>query len=242
MVTPQQQQTTTRVALSEIPDLEGLRVSNATPTLANRRSPNEPVPANIFTAPMVLLDNTTNVALSQEYTMSPIPSPDELVIRQRGRRRLTGSWSPGKAAAGTPIRSPFQRTPTKMPMSSSMILRSSPRKRLTMGSTPPAELQDAAAMAASPTKARQLWPSTPVVKKLRLGDDERPMAQLNSEVPLKQLLQGMSHQQLIDMIVNDLINDDIKAEEKLRAKLTMPDLRYFYTPFIQDIQDLVPAL
>lgn len=218
MATPQ----TRRIALSEIPDLEGLRVSNTTPTLANRRSPNEPVPANIFTMP-ILLDNTTNVALSQEYMMSPVPSPDELVIRQRGRRRLTGSWSPGKTAA-TPTRSPFQRTPTKMPLSSSMILRSSPRKRLTMGSTPPEV--DANAVTASPTKARQLWPSTPVVKKMRLAEDERPFAQLNVEVPLKQILQGMSHQQLIDIISNDLLGDDVKKEQELRTKLGMPDLRY----------------
>lgn len=48
-------------------------------------------------------------------------------------------WTPEQAAASanSPMRNPLQRTPTKMPLSTNMILRSSPHKRLTMGSTPP---------------------------------------------------------------------------------------------------------
>ncbi|GBP14404.1 hypothetical protein EVAR_68979_1 [Eumeta japonica] len=69
--------------------------------------------------------------LKAEYLL-----PDEVIIRQRGRRRPLMDWTPEQAAASnsSAVRNPFQRTPTKMPLSTNMILRSSPRKRLTMGS------------------------------------------------------------------------------------------------------------
>ncbi|XP_036326836.1 uncharacterized protein LOC118739554 [Rhagoletis pomonella] len=226
--TPQQlhQQQQMRIALSEIPSrLEALRFASGgatTPTTApNRHSPNEPTPATIFNTPH-LLDNTTNVALSQD-NMSPMPSPDELIIRQRGRRRFNTCLSPD--AGSTPLRMPFQRTPTKVPLSTSMILRSSPRKRLTMGSTPPAPESP---VMASPTKAKQqLWPpGTPLAKKLRLDgeDSNKPIAQMNGETPLPMLLKGMSQQQLIELIVEELVAGDTKTEERLRSRLPIPDI------------------
>ncbi|XP_067612667.1 uncharacterized protein [Eurosta solidaginis] len=223
---PQQQQL--RIALSEIPSrMEALRFVSGgatTPTAApNRHSPDEPTPATLFNTPH-LLDNTTNVALSQDNILSPMPSPDEMIIRQRGRRRFNAAASP--ETGSTPLRMPFQRTPTKIPLSTSMILRSSPRKRLTMGSTPPAP--DPPVMP-SPTKAKQqLWPTgVPQVKKMRFGceeEEDKPIAQLNKATPLPMLLQGMSQQQLIGLIVNELVAGDIRVEDRLRTRLPMPDI------------------
>ncbi|XP_005187072.2 uncharacterized protein LOC101897643 [Musca domestica] len=208
MATPQNN---TRIALAD--RLEALRVATTPST-----RPSDPIPASIFASS--LMDNTTNVAL-QDYE-GHIASPDELVIRQRGRRRPLMDWTPEQA---TNIRNPFQRTPTKMPLSTNMILRSSPRKRLSMGSTPPEPMMMNSNSSPHKLNAKQqLWPGSPsAAKKLRLGDEERPMAQINEEIPLATVLQGFSQQQLIDMIVGKVAGD-AKAEAELRAKLPMPDI------------------
>lgn len=228
----------TRMALAEIPDrLEALRVAN-TPTNANRRTPDEPTPAATANTPNnggglgLRVDNDLNVAQAQDFSFSPLPSPDELIIRQRGRRRFTTTFSPDKVnggVSGNPIRSPFQRTPTKnLQLTSGMILRSSPRKRLTMGSTPPdpTPMDTYSPMKLSCTK-QQLWPGTPIVKKLKM--DNRPVAQTNSDVPLPQLLQGLSQQQLIDLIMCNIKQETPtatqSAEEQIRAQLPTPDIR-----------------
>lgn len=235
----------TRMALAEIPDrLEALRVAN-TPTNANRRTPDEPTPAATANTPNnggglgLRVDNDLNVAQAQDFSFSPLPSPDELIIRQRGRRRFTTTFSPDKVnggvgvsgnGSGNPIRSPFQRTPTKnLQLTSGMILRSSPRKRLTMGSTPPepTPMDTYSPMKLSSTK-QQLWPGTPIVKKLKM--DNRPVAQTNSDVPLPALLQGLSQQQLIDLIMCNIKQETPiatqSAEEQIRAQLPTPDIRW----------------
>lgn len=233
----------TRMALAEIPDrLEALRVAN-TPTNANRRTPDEPTPAATANTPngggggggLGLREvNDLNVAQAQDFSFSPLPSPDELIIRQRGRRRLTTTFSPDKVngglgGSGNSIRSPFQRTPTKnLQLTSGMILRSSPRKRLTMGSTPPepTPMEIYSPIKLSSTK-QQLWPGTPIVKKLKM--DDRPVAQTNSDVPLPALLQGLSQQQLIDLIMCNIKQETVtatqSAEEQIRAQLPTTDIR-----------------
>ncbi|XP_030375535.1 uncharacterized protein LOC115624825 [Scaptodrosophila lebanonensis] len=227
MTTPLQ----TRMALAEIPDrLEALRVAN-TPTNANRRTPDEPTPAAINNTPngggiAVFVDNAANVVQTQDFNFSPLPSPDELVIRQRGRR-FTTTFSPSSGGPTT-IRSPFQRTPTKnLQLTSGMILRSSPRKRLTMGSTPPEPIpMDSYSPIKLTGTKQQLWPGTPIVKKLKM--DDRPVGQTNSDVPLPLLLQGLSQQQLIDMVMckikQEIPADCESAEQQLRAQLPTPDI------------------
>ncbi|KAH8370064.1 hypothetical protein KR093_002087 [Drosophila rubida] len=230
----------TRMALAEIPDrLEALRVAN-TPTNANRRTPDEPTPAAIANTPngggggLGLRVDNMNVGQEQDFSFSPLPSPDELIIRQRGRRRLTTTFSPDKINGGiggsssNAIRSPFQRTPTKnLQLTSGMILRSSPRKRLTMGSTPPepTPMETYSPIKLTSTK-QQLWPGTPIVKKLKM--DDRPVAQTNNDVPLPALLQGLSQQQLIDLIMCNIKQETPtatqSAEEQIRAQLPTPDI------------------
>ncbi|KAL9901709.1 uncharacterized protein ACN2A1_003416 [Glossina fuscipes fuscipes] len=200
--------------------LEPLRVAT-TPTNANR--PNEP--ATIFAATPV--DNITNVALAQDYA-SLTHSPDELIIRQRGRRKPLLKWTPEKAAAvaANNVRSPFQRTPTKVPMSTSMILRSSPRKRLAMGTLPPEPKAYDGISPIKPDASQELWPSSPNFKKPNLQELERPIAQTSDEIPLHTLLQGLTRQQLVELIVNELVAGDAKVEKDLRAQLPMPDIQY----------------
>ncbi|EDV97705.1 uncharacterized protein LOC6557461 [Drosophila grimshawi] len=228
----------TRMALAEIPDrLEALRVAN-TPTNANRRTPDEPTPAATANTPNGGGAGGGGAAgglgLRVDFSFSPLPSPDELIIRQRGRRRFTTTFSPDKVNGGgngsssNPIRSPFQRTPTKnLQLTSGMILRSSPRKRLTMGSTPPdpTPMDTYSPIKLSSTK-QELWPGTPIVKKLKM--DDRPVAQTNNEVPLTALLQGLSQQQLIDLIMCNTKQETPtatqSAEENIRAQLPTPDI------------------
>ncbi|XP_017060096.1 uncharacterized protein LOC108100616 [Drosophila ficusphila] len=233
MTTPLQ----TRMALAEIPDrLEALRMAN-TPTNANRRTPDEPTPAAIINTPNangglgLRVDNDVNVVQAQDFVFSPLPSPDELVIRQRGRRRFTTTFSPDKvnggggagggASGGSSMRSPFQRTPTKnLQLTSGMILRSSPRKRLTMGSTPPEPTPMETYSPIKMATTKQLWPGTPIVKKLRM--DDRPVGQTNTDSTLPSLLQGLSQNQLIDLIMNNLKNTSDEGE--IRRQLPTPDI------------------
>ncbi|XP_055372928.1 uncharacterized protein LOC129606576 [Condylostylus longicornis] len=211
----------TRQALSEIPERLGrIRVAT-TPTT---RIPDEPTPANVLNT--TIFDNTlTNI--SRGYYISPIPSPDELVIRQRGRRRISLVWSPEKNVLPTGVvssRSPFPKTPTKIGCSS-MTLRSSPRKRL---------MNDFIANEScerknfSPKKNineessnRIMWCGTPVVKRQKL--DERPLAQANFEIPLHLQLKGLTQDQLIE-IIKGLVKDDPNIGTKIRDNFPMPDL------------------
>lgn len=218
MATPQNG---SRTALAD--RLEALHVAT---TPINTNWPNDPTPASIFASN--LMDNTTNVALAQDFE-SLLPSPDELIIRQRGRRHLFTEWTPEHAAAlkNSPARNPFQRTPTKMPLSTNMILRSSPRKRLTMGSTPP-DPGLCFSPINTPTKPnakQQLWPGIPPAKRSRLCDNEKSFAQWNEDLPLATVLQGFSHQQLIDVIVGKLVAGDAKVESELRSYLPTPDIK-----------------
>ncbi|XP_016955965.1 uncharacterized protein LOC108028569 [Drosophila biarmipes] len=230
MTTPLQ----TRMALAEIPDrLEALRMAN-TPTNANRRTPDEPTPAAIINTPNangglgLRVDNDVNVVQAQDFVFSPLPSPDELVIRQRGRRRFTTTFSPDKvngggggASGGSSMRSPFQRTPTKnLQLTSGMILRSSPRKRLTMGSTPPEPTPMDTYSPIKMATTKQLWPGTPIVKKLKMED--RPVGQTNADATLPSLLQGLSQEQLIQLIMNNL--KSATDEGEIRRQLPTPDI------------------
>uniref|UniRef100_A0A1I8NVE5 Tethering factor for nuclear proteasome STS1 n=2 Tax=Stomoxys calcitrans TaxID=35570 RepID=A0A1I8NVE5_STOCA len=104
-----------------------------------------------------------------------------------------------------------------------MILRSSPRKRLSMGSTPPEPMLASLNSPHKVSAKQQLWPGSPIVKKIRLGDEQKPMAQTSDEIPLAKVLQGLSQQQLIDLIMDKMANDT-KAEAELRSHLPIPDI------------------
>jgi hypothetical protein len=67
------------------------------------------------------------------FMPTPSPSPDELIIQQRGRRKIPATWSPDVKRDRTPVKLP------QSPNKSSIVLRSTPRKRLLLGdpSDPP---------------------------------------------------------------------------------------------------------
>lgn len=79
-----------------------------------------------------LMDMSSRVPLPVTPVMNmlstmptPSPSPDELIIQQRGRRKTPVTFSPD-----------IKRTPIKIPGSpskSNIVLRSTPRKRLLLG-------------------------------------------------------------------------------------------------------------
>jgi hypothetical protein len=159
-----------------------------------------------------------------EHIHSSVPSLDELVIRQRGRKKQPAkiSWSP--------IKSPF-KTPTKKSSSlhmsllspspakklfnnTSMTLRSSPRKRILID-TPTTE----------PDPSSSSTPVSTPTKRLKFFDD-RSMNATNNDVPIKTLLKGLNQEQLINIIC-DLSAKNSAFEESVRKVLPMPDVASF---------------
>ncbi|XP_042219907.1 uncharacterized protein LOC121864809 isoform X2 [Homarus americanus] len=131
------------------------------------------------------LDNgptwSATINLPSSY-LSPTPSPDELVIRGRGRRSLPLEWSP------IPIESPIKRT-EKTPIKRSpgkgmIVLRSSPRKRLQLNDTPPRDLLD----------HRRMMQMSPIMKKCR------SLTVSPVQSPPEVAIKGLSQNQLVDVL------------------------------------------
>jgi Cut8, nuclear proteasome tether protein len=160
-----------------------------------------------------------------EHINTSVPSLDELVIRQRGRKKQPAkiSWSPIKS----PFKTPTKRNNSALHMSllspspakklfanTSMTLRSSPRKRILVDT--PTEVHDPASCStpvSSPTKRLKLF-------------DERPMNATNPDVPIKTLLKGLNHEQLM-MIICDMSSKDPTFEQGVRMSLPSPNIRSF---------------
>lgn len=152
---PPPQQLRRRSALAEIPVRMGLlRVSTDDPDILMHHN-------------ITVLDSP-NANIPNSY-LSPAPSPDELVIRQRGikkklvltykstaliiisgRRRISLNWSPEKT---TPNRPETPTSRAQQIISTPMTLRSSPRKRLLLlgGDVTGGAGGGSAAAASSPT-------------------------------------------------------------------------------------------
>ncbi|XP_047099481.1 uncharacterized protein LOC124716943 [Schistocerca piceifrons] len=201
------QRRATRSALAEIPARLGLLTVDE-----NGRTEGATAAATVVGT---LTPNTwalnVNVQLPSSY-MSPAPSPDELVIQQRGRRRGPVNWSPDLDAhkrEGIPMGA---RTPS--PVKSNIVLRSTPRKRLM--------LSDPKELFTTPEKMRKLSPSlkgSPGVKKGRV---EKPTLTYNGPIQLG--LKGLSQEQLIG-IVQSLIDRHPNLEDEVRDIMPGPDLR-----------------
>ncbi|KAH7945362.1 hypothetical protein HPB49_010020 [Dermacentor silvarum] len=147
---------------------------------------------------------------------SPSTSPDEEVVRRRGRRII----SPGNQFALTPPRTPTKRqqspksssssehpqTPSKAQLMMSPV-RSSPRKRLLL----PADISDA--VNASPSK-KLVSP----VKRLRLQSRE---AEAETEVALTALTKA----QLVALL-KDTMGRNAAAKQIVQELLPKPDLAH----------------
>lgn len=162
-----------------------------------------------------------------EHINSSIPSLDELVIRQRGRKKQPAkiSWSPVKS----PFKTPTKKTCSSLHMSllspspakklfhnsaSPMTLRSSPRKRILVDT--PKNDHDPASSST---------PFTTPTKRMKLFDD-RSMNATNADVPIKTLLKGLNHDQLVKIIC-DMSSNNPTFEEGIRKCLPLPDIRSF---------------
>ncbi|XP_069698498.1 uncharacterized protein [Periplaneta americana] len=183
-----QNRRTTRSALSEIPTRLGmLSVSDNTRLT--------PVTALVPNSNPVGLWNIS-VNLPSSY-VSPSPSPDEMIIQQRGRRRVPATWSPDidQDKQNGPTR---DRTPVKAsPLKSTIVLRSTPRKRLL--------LNDPKELFPTPEKTRKMSPNS---KKSRV---EKPSS--HSVGPLQATLKGLSQDQLID-VIQGLVGKHPDLEDK----------------------------
>lgn len=161
-----------------------------------------------------------------EHVNSSRPSLDEIVIRQRGRKKHPAkiSWSPSKSPFKTPTKrgsslhmSLLSPSPAKQLFTNStpMALRSSPRKRI-FADTPTKD--------PNPSSSSTPQSSTPT-KRLKLFDD-RSMNATNYEVPMKTLLKGLTQDQLIKIIC-DMSSKHPLFEDDIRKNLPLPDIKTF---------------
>nr|CAD7257508.1 unnamed protein product [Timema shepardi] len=189
---------TTRSALAEIPARLG-RMS------VDDNSPYPPITALVSTAQYGQFNASINIPLSY---LSPSPSPDELIIQQRGRRRIPVTWSPDidskKDRGNSEDHTPQKCSPSK----TTIVLRSTPRKRLL--------LNDPKELFTTPEKLKKMSPNS------KRGRIEKPVSIYSG--PLHVALKGLSQQQLMDVILH-LVDKRPELEEELKEILPSPDLR-----------------
>lgn len=165
-----------------------------------------------------------------EHINTSVPSLDEMVIRQRGRKKQPAkiSWSPIKSPFKTPTKrnstlhmSLLSPSPAKKLFNnnSPMVLRNSPRKRILTDTPNDQELPSASSSSCSTPIAGS---STPT-KRLKFSD-ERSMNAANKQIPLKTLLKAMSRNQLIEIICDIAVGG---IEEEICKNLPVPDIRPF---------------
>ncbi|XP_026752716.2 uncharacterized protein LOC113512946 [Galleria mellonella] len=196
----------TRAALAEIPArLDRLRVTPLQPLTNTRdRSP----------------------ALPPSY-LSPAPSPDEMLIQQRGRKRLPVTWSPDieikrnstfHSIVRTPPKNPSRLSPPKL----AVTLRSTPRKRLLLG--------DSERIPLTPEKIDFSDISTP--QKFKISSpikspppNKRPRLEKTMKYngPIDVALKGLSPNQLID-IIKTVTYKHPEVEDEIRKDMPVPDL------------------
>jgi hypothetical protein len=141
------------------------------------------------------------------------PSPDEIVIRQRGRKKFPQNvcWSPIKKSS--PMKTPTKKISShhlsllspspekKLNKTSPMVLRSTPKKRLLLE-----------------------MPASPHTPTKRLKYEERSLNAGNRAISLDTLLSGLSNNQLIN-IITDITRNTPELEDHVRKNLPLPDLK-----------------
>ncbi|XP_058176827.1 uncharacterized protein LOC131292652 [Anopheles ziemanni] len=200
-----------RTPLAELPTVPGMTMEAASPEqgAATRRR---------ALTPRVIDSPSANIP---DSIMTPTLSPEEDVIRQRGRRRTTIMWSPdhNRSVFLSPM-----KTPTKN--ISSMTLRSSPRKRSLMQ-----ELSDVALPSTSGVSphskrllgARMSVTDSPGSSTKRMKVEESAMNRQNDAIPLETILKGYSREQLI-AVIGSLVARDEQLEATVRNELPIPDI------------------
>lgn len=134
-----------------------------------------------------------------------------------GRRGIPLIWTPEK----TPTTAVRLRTPTIQ--TTTMTLRSSPRKRLLLdefGPTTPEKYDTSSPRKSNTSPKIQFYQTS---KRLRF--DEKPIVQLLPSTPLSTSLKALSHAQLLD-IINGLVSKQPELEQKIRKEMPMPDIKH----------------
>ncbi|XP_076281138.1 uncharacterized protein LOC143209413 isoform X1 [Lasioglossum baleicum] len=183
----------------------------------NSSSPGETVSTEVNA-----MDNFLNSRHGSD-SWSPAPSPDELVIQKRGRRRKTIVWSPDLDTCKRNSLfnlSSRDHTPVKSPTKTTMLLRSTPRKRLLLGNPNESEFT-------TPEKKK---------KSQLLTTSSNSQSQFNGS--LASGLRGLSREQLVDMIMDVVAEQEesgLPEGEKLHNVLLkkMP---------VADVQPLIDTL
>ncbi|KAK3890866.1 hypothetical protein Pcinc_005224 [Petrolisthes cinctipes] len=164
---------------------------------------------SLHQSPAGNFDNNTSwsatVNLPSSY-LSPTPSPDELVIRDRGRRSLPIEWSPIPIESPIKRQTPIKRSPTK----GMIILRSSPRKRLQLTDTPSKDLLE---------NRRRLMQMSPILKKCR------SLTVSPSQSPPEVAIKGLSQNQLVD-VLNHVLTNHPELKDEISNILPQPDLKH----------------
>ncbi|KAK2588390.1 hypothetical protein KPH14_004398 [Odynerus spinipes] len=192
-----------RQALAVIPNVPGMTVS-----------PGEVVPVELNT-----MDNVMNSRHGSD-SWSPAPSPDELVIQKRGRRRRTIVWSPDLDACKRDSLlslSSKDRTPVKSPTKTSMVLRSTPRKRLSLGDPSEPRYTTSERKRRTPLKSTKKTDSA--IQKKFSGN-------------LINGLRGLSHEQLVKLIMDVIsmqedgtLRENEKLKDVLLSKMPVADIQ-----------------
>ncbi|XP_066603554.1 uncharacterized protein [Prorops nasuta] len=173
-------------------------------------------PGDVLAPEVNTMDNLLNSRHAVD-AWSPAPSPDELVIQKRGRRKKTIVWSPDRDTnkrSSLLSLSSRDNTPVKSPNKTNIVLRKSPRKRLVLGD------ESSESLFLTPEKRK---PTTNLQKSMQT--DDRFSGELING------LRGLSHDQLINMIM-DLVNmqeegeiqDDQKLKNILLQKMPVADI------------------
>ncbi|XP_046750370.1 uncharacterized protein LOC124413685 [Diprion similis] len=198
-----------RQALAVIPDMAGLAVS----------------PGEVITLDANAIDNLANSRPGFD-SWSPAPSPDELVIQKRGRRRKTIVWSPDVEARKRDSLfslSSRDRTPVKSPTKSNIMLRSTPRKRLMLGDSNEQQLS-------TPEKQIKVPAESCNVASTILECEIRSRRHVTTLV--NDLLKGLSNEQLVKIIMNLIsmqeggsLSSDGPLREVILKQIPMVDIK-----------------
>lgn len=203
----------TRLAINEMPQIMNLLQLHS-PRNNNNNNEYTENSAELVLTPSNVLNTSFENSFMQHLEAAP-PSQDEIVIRQRGRKKHPIiNWSPTKRAF-SPLKTPTKKshhlsllmsnTPSPSKRNSPKVLRSSPRKRLLLIDTPNSSTFS------SPTHTK------------RLRFEETSLNSTNYDIPLNILLKGLSNEQLIQVIC-DVARKDESLEHNIRANLPVADL------------------
>ncbi|TRY71795.1 hypothetical protein TCAL_01054 [Tigriopus californicus] len=151
------------------------------------------------------------------------PSPDELVIQARGRRRFPLTFSPD--VYHTPVRqrhrmSSLASASQTNPGMTRLLLptRTSPRKRLTLSDSPPNRSSTRCCSVFETPSPDARLKRSPISKKCKLALD----TQL-SDTPLNTLMKGLSQSQLTGLMAK-LMAQHPELEREVAELMPQPDL------------------